>query len=94
MAAPTGSSRRSPPPAAGSAEEGARHVAPAEQLAEPLVGVVGAGQMGNGIAHVFALAGYQVVLNDISADSLTQAIDQDVRRWTEILQRAGLSSGQ
>ena len=38
------------------------------------VGVVGAGQMGNGIAHVFALAGYQVVLNDISADSLPQAI--------------------
>ena len=29
-----------------------------------------------------------------TGDSLTQAIDQDVRRWTEILQRAGLSSGQ
>ena len=43
-------------------------------MAIETVGVVGAGQMGNGIAHVFALAGYQVVLNDISADSLTQAI--------------------
>ena len=38
------------------------------------VGIVGAGQMGNGIAHVFALAGYDVLLNDINADSLNQAI--------------------
>lgn len=38
------------------------------------VGIVGAGQMGNGIAHVFALSGYEVVLNDISEDSLTKAI--------------------
>ncbi|MEI6801185.1 MAG: 3-hydroxyacyl-CoA dehydrogenase NAD-binding domain-containing protein, partial [Pseudomonadota bacterium] len=29
------------------------------------VGIVGAGQMGNGIAHVFALSGYDVLLNDI-----------------------------
>ena len=38
------------------------------------VGVIGAGQMGNGIAHVFALAGYDVVLNDISQDSLDKAL--------------------
>jgi len=34
------------------------------------VGVIGAGQMGNGIAHVAALAGFEVVLNDVSADRL------------------------
>ena len=34
------------------------------------VGIVGAGQMGNGIAHVCALAGYDVALNDISEDAL------------------------
>ena len=34
------------------------------------VGVVGAGQMGNGIAHVAALAGYDVLLNDMSADRI------------------------
>ncbi|MHC0051854.1 3-hydroxybutyryl-CoA dehydrogenase [Actibacterium sp. D379-3] len=47
------------------------------------VGVVGAGQMGNGIAHVFALAGYEVLLNDISEESLTRAvalIDKNLER--------------
>jgi 3-hydroxyacyl-CoA dehydrogenase len=34
------------------------------------VGVIGAGQMGNGIAHVAAVAGFDVVLNDVSADRL------------------------
>lgn len=34
------------------------------------IGVVGAGQMGNGIAHVLSLAGYEVVINDISQDAL------------------------
>ncbi|HEY6699785.1 MAG TPA: 3-hydroxybutyryl-CoA dehydrogenase [Pseudolabrys sp.] len=34
------------------------------------VGVIGAGQMGNGIAHVCALAGYSVVLNDVSPDRI------------------------
>ena len=38
------------------------------------VGVIGAGQMGNGIAHVFALAGYDVALHDISADAIAAAL--------------------
>jgi 3-hydroxybutyryl-CoA dehydrogenase len=38
------------------------------------VGVVGAGQMGNGIAHVFALAGYEVRLNDVDSDRVAAAI--------------------
>jgi 3-hydroxybutyryl-CoA dehydrogenase len=37
------------------------------------VGVVGAGQMGNGIAHVFALAGYDVLMTDVSKDALDKA---------------------
>jgi 3-hydroxybutyryl-CoA dehydrogenase len=47
------------------------------------VGIVGAGQMGNGIAHVFALAGYDVLLNDISAAGLEKAvatIDRNLER--------------
>src|ERR1700755_2876724 len=69
------------------------------------VGVVGSGQMGNGIAHVAALAGYDVVLNDVSADRLKsgmatingnlsrqvakKAITEDAK--TQALGRIGLS---
>ncbi|KAB2857555.1 MAG: 3-hydroxybutyryl-CoA dehydrogenase [Bauldia sp.] len=38
------------------------------------VGIVGAGQMGNGIAHVFALAGYDVTMSDISQAALDRAM--------------------
>ncbi len=38
------------------------------------VGIIGAGQMGNGIAHVMALAGYDVVLNDLDQDRIDAAI--------------------
>ncbi|HEX9085648.1 MAG TPA: 3-hydroxyacyl-CoA dehydrogenase NAD-binding domain-containing protein, partial [Gemmatimonadaceae bacterium] len=34
------------------------------------VAVVGAGQMGNGIAHVFAQTGFNVVMIDVSQDAL------------------------
>src|SRR5690349_1194296 len=34
------------------------------------VGVIGAGQMGNGIAHGCALAGFQVLLNDVSKEKI------------------------
>ncbi|MEM1192237.1 MAG: 3-hydroxybutyryl-CoA dehydrogenase [Pseudomonadota bacterium] len=37
------------------------------------VGVIGAGQMGSGIAHVFSLAGYNVVLTDIADIALAKA---------------------
>ena len=37
------------------------------------IGVIGAGQMGNGIAHVLALAGYDVVLEDIDTAQLGRA---------------------
>ncbi|MBL8689700.1 MAG: 3-hydroxybutyryl-CoA dehydrogenase [Rhodospirillaceae bacterium] len=39
------------------------------------IGVIGAGQMGGGIAHVSALSGYDVRLSDISEDALKRAID-------------------
>ncbi len=47
------------------------------------IGVVGAGQMGNGIAHVLSLAGYEVLLNDISQEALDSAmalIDRNMMR--------------
>ncbi len=47
------------------------------------IGVIGAGQMGNGIAHVAAVAGYDVLLNDVSADQLAlarNAIEKNLTR--------------
>ncbi len=38
------------------------------------IGVVGAGQMGNGIAHVFAQAGFSVLMQDISADFAAKGV--------------------
>ena len=38
------------------------------------VGVIGAGQMGNGIAHVCALAGINVKLNDIKPDLIKEGL--------------------
>ena len=50
------------------------------------IGVAGTGQMGCGIAHVFALAGFQVLLQDISLDSLAKgqvSIDHSLQRGVE-----------
>ncbi|MFN4175830.1 3-hydroxybutyryl-CoA dehydrogenase [Phenylobacterium sp.] len=38
------------------------------------VGVIGAGQMGSGIAHVCALGGYDVLLHDVSTERIQQGI--------------------
>ena len=39
-----------------------------------VIGVIGAGQMGSGIAHVFALGGFEVFINDVKADQITRAL--------------------
>ncbi|MHB8529722.1 MAG: 3-hydroxybutyryl-CoA dehydrogenase [Caulobacteraceae bacterium] len=38
------------------------------------VGVIGAGQMGSGIAHVCALAGYEVLLHDVAPDKVRDSL--------------------
>jgi 3-hydroxybutyryl-CoA dehydrogenase len=38
------------------------------------VGVIGAGQMGSGIAHVCALGGYDVLLHDVSGERIKQGL--------------------
>jgi len=40
------------------------------------VGVIGAGQMGSGIAHVCALAGYDVLLHDLSAEKIAAGLER------------------
>src|SRR5690242_2202726 len=47
------------------------------------VGIIGAGQMGAGIAHVCALAGYDVLLHDVSHDRIDaglQSIEHNMTR--------------
>ncbi|MCB5198892.1 3-hydroxybutyryl-CoA dehydrogenase [Loktanella sp. TSTF-M6] len=55
------------------------------------VGIVGAGQMGNGIAHVFAVAGYDVLLTDVSEDALTKAVALIDRNLTRQVTRDMIS---
>ncbi len=40
------------------------------------VGVIGAGQMGSGIAHVVALGGFDVLINDIRSEAIDRAVGQ------------------
>ena len=56
------------------------------------VGVVGAGQMGNGIAHVMALAGYEVRLADVSTNALHAALEL-IGRKPERQMKGGTSTG-
>lgn len=55
------------------------------------VGVVGAGQMGNGIAHVLAVAGYDVLMTDISQSALDGALALIDRNLTRQVQREKLT---
>ncbi|OZB19414.1 MAG: 3-hydroxybutyryl-CoA dehydrogenase [Hyphomonas sp. 34-62-18] len=51
------------------------------------VGVIGAGQMGNGIAHVSALAGYDVVVSDVSEAALKAGMETIERNMSRQVAR-------
>lgn len=57
------------------------------------IGVIGAGQMGNGIAHVCALAGYDVVLQDINAEQLNKALETIGGNMNRQVARGKISEG-
>ena len=57
-------------------------------MAVQTVGVIGAGQMGNGIAHVLSQSGYSVLLNDVNQEALERAIER-VRKNMERQLRSG-----
>jgi 3-hydroxybutyryl-CoA dehydrogenase len=48
----------------------------AESTQKSSIGVVGAGTMGSGIAHVFARSGFEVVLCDVAEPVLTKAVER------------------
>lgn len=56
------------------------------------VGVIGAGQMGSGIAHVVALAGYNVILNDLERDRFDAAIEVIRKNLTRQVSRGLIES--
>lgn len=58
------------------------------------VGVVGAGQMGNGIAHVLALAEYDVLMTDISADALAAAMALIDKNMTRQVSKGAITKAQ
>jgi 3-hydroxybutyryl-CoA dehydrogenase len=58
------------------------------------VGVIGAGQMGNGIAHVVALAGYSVALNDLSKDKVDAALANIERNLSRQVTRGAIKDAE
>jgi 3-hydroxybutyryl-CoA dehydrogenase len=55
------------------------------------ISVIGAGQMGNGIAHVFAQSGHDVVLIDIKQENLDQALATIGRNMGRQVEKGRLS---
>jgi 3-hydroxybutyryl-CoA dehydrogenase len=65
------------------------HTSPVAKAAPKIrkVGIVGAGQMGGGIAHVVALAGYDVVLHDLKTEAIEKAIGNIQKNMTRQVTR-------
>jgi 3-hydroxybutyryl-CoA dehydrogenase len=57
------------------------------------VGVIGAGQMGAGIAHVCALGGYDVLLHDVSQDRVAAALDLVKKNMARQVSKGALEQG-
>ncbi|MEO1624917.1 MAG: 3-hydroxybutyryl-CoA dehydrogenase [Bacteroidota bacterium] len=56
------------------------------------IAVIGAGTMGNGIAHVFAMKGYQVKLADVSQDALDKALSTIGRNLDRMVKKEKISA--
>jgi 3-hydroxybutyryl-CoA dehydrogenase len=62
------------------------------------VGIIGAGQMGTGIAHVCALGGYEVLLHDVSRDRIEAGVETIKRNMSRqvvrgIIDQAAMDAG-
>jgi 3-hydroxybutyryl-CoA dehydrogenase len=58
------------------------------------VGVIGAGQMGTGIAHVTALGGYSVLINDAAADRAVESLDAIARNLARQASKGQIEQGR
>ena len=70
------------------------HIQSEAQMQIKNIGVIGAGQMGNGIAHVLSLGGYKVILNDIGKDILEKASDTIKKNLERQVNSGKISSEQ
>src|SRR5262249_798000 len=58
------------------------------------VGIIGAGQMGNGIAHVVSLAGYDVAMFDLKKEAVDKARGTIERNMTRQVSRGIITDAQ
>jgi len=58
------------------------------------VAVVGAGTMGNGIAHVFAQQGWETVLVDVASDALARAVKTIEKNLDRLVKKGAVSGAQ
>ncbi|MCY4259991.1 MAG: 3-hydroxyacyl-CoA dehydrogenase NAD-binding domain-containing protein, partial [Rhodobacteraceae bacterium] len=58
------------------------------------VGVIGAGQMGSGIAHVFAVAGFDVCLHDLSFEVSFHALQRIQSDMDAMIERGRLTGAE
>src|SRR3954463_8702972 len=59
-----------------------------------IIAVLGAGTMGNGIAHVFARAGYEVILRDVEERFLKRALDSIGKNLDREIKKGKLASNE
>ncbi len=64
----------------------------AQEKTHARVAVVGAGQMGNGIAHVFAAGGHDVTMIDVSADALARGKDTIAKNLDRQVKKGGMTA--
>jgi 3-hydroxybutyryl-CoA dehydrogenase len=57
------------------------------------VGILGAGTMGNGIAHVFARSGYNVILRDVETRFLEHAMDTIAKNLDREVKKGKIAEG-
>ena len=58
------------------------------------VGIIGAGQMGNGIAHVVSLAGYDVAMYDLKKEAVDKARSTIERNMMRQVSRGIITDAQ